>query len=63
MINPTKRIEITATYAPPFIRYAYGYYNTDFYVSIRSLGHMFKNKYDVSYYRSILHPFKVVILQ
>lgn len=62
MINPTKKIETTATYVPPFIWHTYGYQDTDFFVTTGSLNEMYIRKYDVNDWVYMLHPFKAVIL-
>ena len=62
MINPTKEVEVTAMYVPPFIWNTYGYQDTYFFVTTGSLNEMYIRKYDVTDWVYMLHPFKVVML-
>lgn len=62
MINPTKEVEVTAMYVPPFIRHTYGYQDTYFFVTTGSLNEMYLIKYSRNHIDTALHPFKAVML-
>lgn len=62
MINPTRVIETTATYIPPFIEDTLEYYNYEVYVITESVKNMYRCQYSRDYYGTALHPFKAVML-
>ena len=62
MINPTKKIETTTTYIPPFIDDTLEYCDYEVYVTTVSLENMYQYKYSRNYYGSTLHPFKAAML-
>ena len=63
MINPTKVIEITATwYLPQFVLGDYKYDNPDFFITEARLEEIYIMKYDGKDYQHSLHPFKVMKL-
>ena len=63
MINPTEVIEMTTTvYVSQFVYGVSKYYNSDFYVTTRSLKSIYLSKYTGKGYIYVTNPFKVVIL-
>ena len=59
MINPTRVIETTATYIPPFIEDTIEYCNYEVYVITGSLENTYRYQYSRGYYGSTIHPFKL----
>ena len=61
MINPTKKIKMTAIeYRPQCLYLMKRHYNPDCFTEKASLSKMCLNKYVKEDYRSPLHPFKIV---
>lgn len=62
MINPTRGIETTTTYIPPFIEDTLEYCNYEVYVITGSLENTYRYQYSRDYYGSAIQPFKARIL-
>ena len=64
MINPTKKIEMTAaSYLPQSMLNTYEYHNYDFYITKGGFKEICVKKYDGKRYQFSLHPFKMVVIK